>query len=160
MGSTAKKAAAKTAAAKPTTTREAWVRFADNGDPVHTVVEVSDDKVLVDRAEWNALAGRLGMSQTSVLPGDPEPVDVEAPLPTPLPLGNQALGAPNRVEGQDDPDEPAMGPGEDPAGFKVDAVNAYLAIADADERARVLAAEAAGENRTGIVDGPHAAPVE
>lgn len=44
----------------------------------------------------------------------------------------------------------------DPAGHTVDDVNAHLDEVDADERARVLQAEAAGKNRRGIVAGPHA----
>jgi len=43
----------------------------------------------------------------------------------------------------------------DPADHTVAQVNAYLASAGEDERARVLAAEAEGRNRRGIVEGPH-----
>ena len=43
----------------------------------------------------------------------------------------------------------------DPAEHTVAQVNAYLADADEDERARVLAAEADGRARRGIVEGPH-----
>jgi hypothetical protein len=54
------------------------------------------------------------------------------------------------------PAEPAIqvpeGGGEfDPAQYPVSAVLAYLATAAPDEAARVLAAEAAGQNRKGIV---------
>jgi hypothetical protein len=44
----------------------------------------------------------------------------------------------------------------DPADHTVGEVNAHLDEVDADERARVLRAEAAGKNRRGIVAGPHA----
>ncbi|GAA1138398.1 hypothetical protein [Nocardioides aquiterrae] len=44
----------------------------------------------------------------------------------------------------------------DPASDDVDGVNNYLANADEDEVQRVLAAEAAGKNRKGIVEGPYA----
>ncbi|CAL9665061.1 hypothetical protein SUDANB145_07119 (plasmid) [Streptomyces sp. enrichment culture] len=40
----------------------------------------------------------------------------------------------------------------DPGAHKADEVLAYLQDADEDERARVLAAEAAGKNRKGILD--------
>lgn len=45
----------------------------------------------------------------------------------------------------------------DPADFTVDEVNTYLADADDAEVARVLKAEADGQARKGIVEGPHAA---
>lgn len=52
---------------------------------------------------------------------------------------------------------PAPDPAEpfDPADHTVAQVNAYLASAGEDERVRVLAAEAEGRNRRGIVEGPH-----
>jgi len=43
-----------------------------------------------------------------------------------------------------------------PVGRTVDAVNEYLATADAEERARVIAIERENKARVGIVDGPHA----
>lgn len=49
-------------------------------------------------------------------------------------------------------DEPAP---FDPAEYTVEAVNEYLDTADADERVRVLQLEADGEDRKGIVHGPH-----
>ena len=48
----------------------------------------------------------------------------------------------------------AYDPGADGEG--VDEVNNYLANADEDEVRRVLAAEAAGKKRKGILDGPYA----
>ncbi len=47
-----------------------------------------------------------------------------------------------------DPSDPGQG---------VDEVNNYLANADADEVARVLAAESDGKARKGILEGPYAA---
>lgn len=44
----------------------------------------------------------------------------------------------------------------DPSGHSVEEVNDHLEQADDGERARVLAAEADGKDRKGIVDGPHA----
>jgi hypothetical protein len=44
----------------------------------------------------------------------------------------------------------AMAAGDDPADFKVEEVQAYLAGADDAEKERVLAAEAAGKNRTSL----------
>jgi trigger factor len=44
----------------------------------------------------------------------------------------------------------AMAAGDDPADFKVEEVQAYLAGADDAEKERVLAAEAAGKNRSTI----------
>jgi hypothetical protein len=44
----------------------------------------------------------------------------------------------------------AMAAGDDPADFKVEAVQAYLAGADDAEKERVLAAETAGKNRSTI----------
>lgn len=43
-----------------------------------------------------------------------------------------------------------MNRGDNPADHNVEDVNAYLASADADERARVLEAEAAGKNRATV----------
>lgn len=43
-----------------------------------------------------------------------------------------------------------MSAGDDPADYTVAEVNAYLATADDDEHERVLDAEVAGKNRTGI----------
>lgn len=45
----------------------------------------------------------------------------------------------------------------EPSAHGVDEVNTYLADAEPDEVARVLAAEAEGKARKGIVEGPHAA---
>lgn len=136
-------------------TREAWVRFADDGSAVHTVVDVDveADTVTVDRQAWNSLAGRLGMSQTKRLPDEPEEVDPEALANvTPIPEGNQPLGAPNRVEGDAD----GMGPGKDPGDFKAKEVTAYLdGLADDAEgnaeRDRVIAAEKDGQARVSII---------
>lgn len=61
-----------------------------------------------------------------------------------------AAPVPSRPEPAPDPTGPF-----DPADHTVAQVNAYLADADEDERARVLAAEAEGRNRRGIVEGPH-----
>lgn len=48
-----------------------------------------------------------------------------------------------------------------PADHTVDEVNAYLKDADDTERQRVLDAEAGAEKpRTGITEGPHAAPAD
>ena len=47
----------------------------------------------------------------------------------------------------------------DPADHTVDEVNAYL-DENPDQREAVLAAEAEGENRKGIVEGPHSTPTE
>lgn len=44
----------------------------------------------------------------------------------------------------------------DPAGYNVAEVNAHLAMATAAERAQVLAAEAAGKARRGVLAGPYA----
>lgn len=52
-------------------------------------------------------------------------------------------------------DETKMQAGDNPGDYTVDQVNAYLADQDADERRRVLEAEESGENRKGIVYGPH-----
>lgn len=44
----------------------------------------------------------------------------------------------------------------DPNDYTVDQVNEYLATADETETQRVLAAEAEGQARKGILEGPHA----
>jgi hypothetical protein len=46
--------------------------------------------------------------------------------------------------------------GYNPDEHTVDEVNAYLADADDTERQRVLSVEADGQNRKGIMEGPHA----
>jgi trigger factor len=48
------------------------------------------------------------------------------------------------------PEPTAMAAGDDPAAFTVAEVQAYLAGADDAEKERVLAAEAAGKNRSTI----------
>lgn len=60
------------------------------------------------------------------------------------------------TDDQGDADTGADGDAYDPSSDDVDGVNNYLANADEDEVTRVLAAEAAGKNRKGIVEGPYA----
>lgn len=48
-----------------------------------------------------------------------------------------------------------MTEGDDPKDFDNDGVNAYLANASQEERARVLQAEADGKARVGILGGPY-----
>lgn len=58
----------------------------------------------------------------------------------------------------DDEEPSGSGSGFDPAQASVDEVNDYLAGADTNEVQRVLAAEAAGKARKGVLDGPYADP--
>jgi len=62
--------------------------------------------------------------------------------------------------GAEDDQEPggegSGGEAFDPAANGVDDVNNHLAESGADEVKQVLAAEAAGKNRKGIVEGPYA----
>lgn len=51
-----------------------------------------------------------------------------------------------------------MEAGDNPSGYTVGQVNAYLATADEDEVRRVLEAEQGGHQRVGILEGPHATP--
>jgi hypothetical protein len=134
--------------------REAWVRFGGDGSPIHVLVDVAADgkTVTLDRDEFNAMAGRLGMAQTRRLPDEVEPVDTEALVGLqPIPQGNQPLGAPNRVEGDAPEDDGVMREGNDPADFTVEQVNTFLGSGiDDAERDRVLQLERDGQNRTTI----------
>lgn len=72
-----------------------------------------------------------------------------------------AVQEPTTTTDEDDTESaPGSAPGEvfDPSadGVTIDDVNNHLANADDDEVRRVLAAEAAGKNRKGIVEGPYA----
>lgn len=60
----------------------------------------------------------------------------------------QATADPGEPRALTPPTETTFDPGE----YKADEVLAYLKTADDDERARVLASEAAGKNRKGVLD--------
>lgn len=69
-------------------------------------------------------------------------------------LATDGSNVPDGTEEQPEQPEQQKPLGEefDPSKSTVDEVNEYLANTDAEERERVLAAEAAGKNRKGIVD--------
>lgn len=90
------------------------------------------------------------------------PAEEPAPHPVHARVGTPLRDAAAVEDGASDADRQPVDAGEaspepyDPADHNVGEVNTYLAQADDDERARVLAAERDGGNRKGIVEGPHA----
>lgn len=98
------------------------------------VVHLAEPLVSMDRSRrWERIDSPATAAQVAEPDEPPRPVDASP----------------------DEPRGPAIAPTlADPADSTVAQVNAYLAAVTPHERARVLAAEAAGRNRRGIVRGP------
>jgi hypothetical protein len=84
--------------------------------------------------------------------GDVPDEEFAALITNPKAWGDDTGTTPAAASAPQDPDE--FDPSAD--GISVDDVNNHLANADEAEVQRVLAAEAAGKNRKGVVEGPYA----
>jgi hypothetical protein len=91
-------------------------------------------------------------------PGSKVPADIAKRITNPKAWGTGETAAQDHGEAPADESGPAGG--FDPTSEGVDEVNNYLAEADEDEVTRVLAAEAEGKARKGILEGPYAPDAE
>lgn len=116
-------------------------------------VQFADGKGQTDNPGALAFFRRRGYGIGSP-PARQQPGPDDDPKPGSESTHVDAATSPDLTPTTTEPVAPAGG--FDPSEHGVDEVNAYIADADADEQARVIAAERQGKARRSILDGPHA----